>query len=143
MTTPLSMMDWGLFKLKQHLNTSGWTSSENSFHNAWYDWDKNQIIVHGTYKTVTKKNKQKQLCKKHVKLIRSTLGYGETKSETTIDIFGVHNYFKSESFRNKNHPKTFKEDVTNRTYITVIVKKSNSQTSCEGYLASDKVLFPE
>jgi len=143
MSTPLSMMDWGLFRLKQHLNTSGWTSSEKSFHNAWYDWDKNQITIRGTYNTVSNKNKHKQLCKSHINLIRSTLGYGETQSKTTIDLFGVHNYFKSESFRNKNEPKSFIEDVTNRTYINVVVKKKTSQTLCEGYLDSDKVLFSE
>ena len=148
MNQNLSMMDWGLYRLQNMLKINYPISRGNSIH-ADYDWKTDKIEIIGNISVDEKSiDKNKKTCKKRVNLLRSTLGYykqSESKYKY-IELYGIHNFFISQSFKPTNLPKNFNMHIPNITYIKVKVRVNtdyNLTVSCEGELLSTKVLFSE
>ncbi|OHY72932.1 hypothetical protein [Marinobacter sp. AC-23] len=154
MNEPLTMFEWGLYKVKDEIFSIEFEDLDLTFRNlagVEYDWEGNRInlslTIYPEY-AFFKKVGGKKICKLALQKVKSRFGYGvEAKYR---ELFGINTYFEHKGFTNKSKPESLAEDLENITKIMINVYSSESNrpmfkkmATCSSMLLEDDVYFLE
>jgi hypothetical protein len=119
MNEPVTMFDWGMYRLEEDLQR--WASGRKDLEphvSVVYDWDSNRLDViflciqkssTPSESSTFKKSLAKYQCEGMTQNIREYLNMP----------LGIERYFRHEGFSNKGSPKKLREDIENITFVRV------------------------
>ena len=131
MNEPVSMFDWGIYKLEKYFSNRIDIYSKNkknidiAFYSAEveYEWENNRIVLFSMIDYKGKKlsiDKEKAYCKEFINYIKNIL-YA-SKKEKWRKSLGISSYFTHNTFSKSNKPSQFVNNIENITKIIVYVK---------------------
>lgn len=143
MDEPLSLLDYGIYKIEQGLQER--FRGEDISSSAYYDWDSNEIrallFVEVKYKDVSA---LKEECAIALDRMRVDAGNfdGELMSGEYSD---WADYFQHNGFTRNNAPKQVLKEIDKKIMLKVVMTRHRSKTgiSCQGPLLSTDVYFSE
>jgi len=149
MNEPLSLLEWGLYRLEKAYDKQTWSDLDirSQYTTARYDWSKNtiyfEIVVYPSFESLQKTPAQK-VCGSVVHQIKSLFGV-ESGYEFMRDYCGIGTYFHPQYWENKNSPKTLDSDIEKITNIQVKVMASKNDQAPfkEAASCSSELLQPE
>lgn len=147
MREPVSMMDWGLKNIEDHLyrHRTLLVQSEKSLFEpeptiaVLYDWEKNQIRISiglRTCKQVQKMSQGLSDIRSHVEWVIKYL-----RGSLTMEPYDA--FFRHRGFRNKESPRSIEPELAGLTELTVSVRdrESNILSRCTGQLAGSDIVW--
>jgi len=147
MREPVSMMDWGLKNIEDHLyrHRTLLVQSEKSLFEpeptiaVLYDWEKNQIRISiglRTCKQVQKLSQGLSDIRSHVEWVIKYL-----RGSLTMEPYDA--FFRHRGFRNKESPRSIEPELAGLTELTVSVRdrESNILSRCTGQLAGGDIVW--
>lgn len=157
MGDPLTLWDFGMYRLSENLNDLTLFPSRNKFFaTASYTPDTNRIVIYGIppmdYKSKpmgqiksATTSEAKDLCKGMIDTIRGRLGVNpDTGKSSIIENSSVCGYFSHENFKRTNEPKNICGELDSMTIVQAHTEtKSGYVVHCNGPLVSNRVFFSE
>lgn len=120
LTDPVSMLDWGLYRLREALDDIEFENLDERLHSrrsdAWYDWERNRVILHYTIylnKASSNVGSAKEACSQITEHLRTVWGHKFT------NIWNVSTFFEHSGFSRKSRPENFSNTIQNATYIEI------------------------
>jgi hypothetical protein len=145
MQEPVSMMDWGLKNIEDHLyrnravlteNETSWFAKEPSI-TVDYLWEKNTIQISITLHTTEKT----QQTSKRMFDIRSHIKLMVTFLRGTLTMKPYDAFFRHKGFRSKESPEDLSGELSEMTELIVSVRDgdSNILSRCKASLLGSRV----
>lgn len=165
MSKPLSLMDWGLHHLDEHLKDMYISfyldTDESKLKTAQlkttvdYNWEKNRIVINsnpaGVSFVMGAKEPARKLCSEIVKKIRAELKIdSENPAVTPESSFAVDKFFSHSGYRLPDEPKKLVDELLSiieiNTSLSYWAKTDNasgkaSQLSCKTPLMSNEAHY--
>lgn len=152
MKEPISLLEWGLYRIEDYLNTSQLTDLDLIYKpkaHVDYNWNKNlieiKLILHPKYQSLSKVG-SKNYCRSALTDLKEIFGYGYDKE--VREIFGIKRFFEHKGFSKTNEPKNLTEDIETITQLTVYVYANekdepeyNEQSSCTSRMLEEELFF--
>jgi hypothetical protein len=149
MHEPVTMLDWGLYRLKELAGSWKFESLVNSYSFTYYDWDQNRITVglwvypsNGSLPAASAED----ACKTVTTQVRNNFGTDTNKSFRKW--VGIGQFFDHAGFERHNKPAKFMEEVENIINIKVVVFASKEDkfdgspvVNCESPLMDEEVFI--
>ena len=147
MKEPVSMMDWGLKNIEDHLyrNRALFAQSEKSLFEpeptiaVLYDWEKNQIRISIGLRTC----KQVQKMSQGLSDIRSHVKWVIKYLRGSLTMKPYDSFFRHSGFRNKESPRSLESELAGLTELSVSVRdrESNILSRCTGQLTGSDIVW--
>ncbi len=147
MKEPVSMMDWGLKNIEDHLfrNRALFVQSEKSLFEpeptiaVLYDWEKNQIRISLGLRTC----KQVQKMSQGLSDIRSHVEWVIKYLRGSLTMKPYDSFFRHRGFRNKESPRSLESELAGLTELIVSVRdrESNILSRCTGHLTGSDIVW--
>ena len=147
MREPVSMMDWGLKNIEDHLyrHRTLFVQSEKSLFEpeptitVLYDWEKNQIRISIGLRTC----KQVQKMSQGLSDIRSHVEWVIKYLRGSLTMKPYDAFFRHRGFRNKESPRSIEPELAGLTELTVSVRdrESNILSRCTGQLTGSDIVW--
>jgi hypothetical protein len=144
MDEPVSMMDFGIFRLDQRVREV-MASDHNAIGAARYEWDKNKIILTGfsSDKGIKTIQDAQNKCKEMVNSLRFVLG---VNADTGKSIFGtssmIDQYFSHKGYKTAAEPKGFSENLVKLVDIQgIATTQDGEKLECHGPLMGTVIYF--
>lgn len=152
MNDSLSMLEWGIFKIDNVLNTEKYPELDSVTRNSFdttYDWDSNELtikaVVYPSYEKL-KKIGNKEACRLVLSSLKTRFGYHFRDSK--VNFLSIANYFKHKGFYKREEPDTFSKDIEKMTRLTVKIYSSETnkpnfdrQSECTSKFLESEVYF--
>lgn len=151
---PMSMWDFGMYKLNKRLDNLTLMPSRKTVNAAaYYSSETNRIRIITTL-IIDKNSKDfsykaanlheaRTVCGDIIKLIRGQFGVDPQKG--TVHFGGnsfVCNMFKHDSYQNKNEPKNLCGELDSMVELSAhVTTQENKDIHCQGQLVSNKVFY--
>jgi hypothetical protein len=141
MNQPTSLFSFGMLRLDQAM--TNFATRNGGYGWSTYDWDANRITL--TFITVEAADVDNDSCRDMLNKIRLTAGIDGRNGKPLLGDASVFSgLFAQMGFQKKTDPKELHQELDRIIDVTVSLKKRDTgQLSCEGPLASDRVLFAE
>jgi hypothetical protein len=154
MNDSVSLLDWGLYKIKQHLQGKEINDSFNmddGIINTYeiipvvsYEYELNRIYINGTifnYSDIENKKQAKYMCKETINMIK----------QFWLKLHPLESFFSHEGYAIKTRPKTINDEIKNITVIKASILPPRPSfnpvdkrtINCESPYKSDTILFQE
>lgn len=159
MGDPLTMWDFGMYRLSERLDGLILPSSRHKFFaTASYTPDTNRIVIYGSPPLDFKSKpigrvqsattgEAKALCKEMVEVIRAILGVSLETGEPIVPFSknsSICGHFSHENFKSTNEPKNMCGELDSMTIVQAYTEtKSGYVVRCNGPLVSNRVFFSE
>lgn len=124
MSEPMSMFDWGMYRLSRGVIGNYYANNEHVSNagslSVDYDWDKNIIVMHHTIYQKTeslKKISSRDLCKELIKSFK----FWHKAPTQSLGKFFVH-----KDFRSKSEPANLVRDVESLIVISISIWASET-----------------
>ncbi len=147
MKEPVSMMDWGLKNIEDHLyrNRALFVQTEKSLFEleptitVLYDWEKNQIRITIGLRTC----KQVQKMSQGLSDIRSHVEWVIKYLRGSLTMKPYDAFFRHRGFRNKESPRSLESELAGLTELIVSVRdrESNILSRCTGQLTGSDIVW--
>jgi hypothetical protein len=147
MREPVSMMDWGLKNIEDHLyrHRSLFVQSEKSLFEpeptitVLYDWDKNRIQISIGLRTC----KQVQKMSQGLSDIRSHVEWVIKYLRGSLTMKPYDAFFRHRGFRSKESPRSLEPELAGLTQLIVSVRdrESNILSHCEAQLTGNDIVW--
>jgi hypothetical protein len=125
MGEPVSLFEWGIFRLEARAERFAWSGLDikSQFAHVEYDWPKNQLqirlTVYPRYQSL-QRTTARQVCGSLVQQAKSLLGV-TPGFESMRDIAGIGTFFHHQHFDKADAPKTLDADLEAITTLEVDV----------------------
>lgn len=142
LTEPVSMLDWGVYRLEAALKDIEFENLDNQLHNrysnAGYDWDRNRLEIHYALylnKASSDVDTAKEACSRITERLRMVWG-----NQLPI-ASNIASFFEHSGFTSKNKPDDFSNEIQGSTYIEIEIFGTNK--SSPPYYPYSKILICE
>jgi hypothetical protein len=122
MDDPVTMLDWGLYRVEERTSSMQFKNLVNSNSFAYYSWNKNRITVgFGVYPSngSLPANLAEETCEAVTMEVRNRFGTNTKKSFR--EVVGIAKFFDHAGFEHNDKPAKFMQEIENITNINVAV----------------------
>ena len=145
MDEPVSLLDWGLFRLEQHFKNLP-PKYQSMLVTADYVWNENRLMIAGTLRDDRLAQDQRQeRCREAIDFLKTRLLVDPAEGQPIADHSVVGHFFSHRGFGRESEPDSLRPalDRITRFRVSVVQKKSASTCTCQSDLLSTEILFEE
>ena len=154
MNEPVTMLDWGMYKLALYLNqevrdrylkkVSKFAPRITVYFNA--DAEKIQISASMIYKKFHTKDEARTYCEGLIKYIRGLLVFKQGKAKSRVSPVApsttLGSYFGAHGQHHKNKPKNLEGELSKKTeLIALVMDKFDQPVICKAPLLGSEIAF--